>query len=75
MKKNITIKLSAEFAKRLDDKARRIGSAVEDIARGAVEDSLQEAEDQSVGPDDHLYRRASEFVLRKNADLYRRLAQ
>jgi predicted DNA-binding protein len=75
VKKNVTVKLSAEFAKRLADKARRTGSTIEDLARGAVEDSLQEAEDQSVGPNDHVYHRASEFVLRRNADLYRRLAQ
>ena len=75
MKKNITIKLSVEFAKRLDDKARRSGLTVEELARAAVEDSLQEAEDRSIGPGDEVFRRSSEFVLRKNADLYRRLAQ
>ena len=62
----ITIHLSPAQAERLRHEAERLGLAPEDLARAAVADLLVTRDDD--------FRAAAERVLRKNEELYRRLA-
>ena len=62
----LTIDLSPAQAERLRQEAERLGLAPEDIARAAVADLLA-----TPGND---FKTAAERVLKKNEELYRRLA-
>ena len=62
----ITIDLSPAQAERLRHEAERLGLAPEDLARAALADLLVTRDDD--------FRAAAERVLRKNEELYRRLA-
>jgi len=62
----LMIDLSPAQADRLRLEAERLGLAPEDLARAAIVDLL-------ATPDDD-FKRAAERVLRKNEELYRRLA-
>jgi len=62
----LTIDLSAAQAERLRDEAKRLGIAPEDLARAVLVDLLASSDDD--------FRVAAERVLRKNEELYRRLA-
>ena len=62
----LTIELTSERYKQLHALAAFFKITAEDLARIAVEDLL-------IGPDDH-FRAAADYVLTKNAELYRRLA-
>lgn len=63
---SITVELEPEQFAKLQSIAERLGVSVESLARSSLEDLL-------VGPDDK-FERAAEYVLRKNKELYRRLA-
>jgi hypothetical protein len=62
----LVIELTSAQAERLRGEAERLGLAPEDLARAAVADLL------AIPGDD--FRAAAERVLRKNEELYRRLA-
>jgi hypothetical protein len=62
----LTIDLSPAQAERLRQEAERLGLAPEDLARAAVADLL--------GTPDSEFNSVAERVLRKNEELYRRLA-
>ncbi len=62
----ITIDLSPAQAERVRHEAERLGLAPEDLARAALADLLVTQDDD--------FRAAAERVLRKNEELYRRLA-
>jgi hypothetical protein len=62
----LMIDLSPAQAERLRQEAERLGLAPEELARAAIADLL-------ATPDD-TFRTAAERVLRKNEELYRRLA-
>ncbi len=62
----VAIELSEPQADRLREEAERLGVAPEELARAAVADLL------SVQRED--FRSAAAYVLRKNEELYRRLA-
>jgi len=62
----ITIDLSPAQSERLRHEAERLGLAPEDLARAALADLLVTRDDD--------FRAAAERVLRKNEELYRRLA-
>ncbi|HEY2993762.1 MAG TPA: DNA-binding protein [Methylomirabilota bacterium] len=62
----LTIDLSTAQAERLRQEAERLGLAPEILARAAIADLL------AVPGED--FKRAAEHVLRKNEELYRRLA-
>lgn len=62
----LTIDLSPAQAERLRLEAKRLGLAPEDLARAAIADPL-------VTPGDD-FKTAAKRVLRKNEELYRRLA-
>jgi hypothetical protein len=62
----ITIDLSLAQAERLRHEAERLGLAPEDLARAALADLLVTRDDD--------FRAVAERVLRKNEELYRRLA-
>jgi predicted transcriptional regulator len=66
MSMKLTIDLSPAQAERLRQEAERLGLAPEDLARAAVADLL--------ATPDGEFNNAAERVLRKNEELYRRLA-
>jgi hypothetical protein len=62
----LIIDLSDAQSERLRDEAARLGIASEELARAAVADLLAASSDD--------FRTAADRVLRKNEELYRRLA-
>ncbi len=62
----LTIDLSPAQAERLSQEAARLGLAPEELARAAITDLL-------ATPDEE-FKRAADRVVRKNEELYRRLA-
>ena len=62
----VAIELSQPQADRLREEAERLGVAPEDLARAAVADLLSAQRED--------FRTAADYVLRKNGELYRRLA-
>jgi hypothetical protein len=62
----LAIELSPAQIERLRQEAERLGVAVEDLARAVLADLL-------TTPDED-FKTAAERVLRKNEELYRRLA-
>ena len=66
MSKRVTIELSDADADRLHSEAARLGVSDEDLALAVVRDQLAH--------DDESFKRAMEFVLKKNAELYKRLS-
>jgi predicted kinase len=62
----ITIELPEERLQKLRELAAQLGVAPEELIRASVEGLLNR-------PDDR-FRQAAEYVLKKNAELYRRLA-
>lgn len=62
----LTIDLSPTQVEQLRHEAERLGLAPEDLARAAIGDLLAAPADD--------FKQAAERVLRKNQELYRRLA-
>ena len=62
----ITIPLSSDDLAKLKEMADRHGISPEDLARVSIEELLTRPEEEFQG--------AVEYVLEKNAELYRRLA-
>jgi predicted transcriptional regulator len=63
---SITINISDEQLLRLREIAARLGVSPEDLARVSIEELLAQPEEK--------FERAADYVLRKNAELYRRLS-
>lgn len=63
---SVTINLQEEQIVRLREIANRLGISIEDLARVGIEELL-------TAPDER-FERAADCVLKKNEDLYRRLA-
>jgi len=63
---SITINLQDEQVVRLQEIANRLGISVEDLARMSIVELL-------AAPDER-FEQAADYVLKKNEDLYRRLA-
>ena len=62
----ITISLSNDDLAKLRELASRLGINPEELARMSIEELLTQPEGE--------FQRAVDFVLKKNAELYRRLA-
>jgi hypothetical protein len=62
----LIISLPEDRLRKLEDIARQFGIAPEELVRASIEELLAR-------PDDD-FRRALDFVIDKNAELYRRLA-
>jgi predicted transcriptional regulator len=62
----LTIELDEEQNQRLEDAARRLNVTAPELARAAINDLLSRQDDD--------FERTIERVLKKNAELYRRLA-
>ena len=63
---SITIELPDKKLERLNEVASRFGVSVEELARSSIEELLAQPDDK--------FLRVAEHILRKNEDLYRRLA-
>jgi predicted transcriptional regulator len=63
---NVAFELPAAQAEKLRQIAERLGMSPEDLARAAVTDLLADRDED--------FRTAADRILRKNADLYRRLS-
>ena len=63
---SITINLQDEQIVRLHEIANRLGISIEDLARVGIEELL-------TAPDER-FEQVADYVLKKNEDLYRRLA-
>jgi len=62
----ITIELPNERLQKLQAMAQKFGVSMEELVRVSVEDMLTQPEEQ--------LRKAAEYVLKKNTELYKRLA-
>ena len=62
----ITIELPSEGLQKLQDMAQKFGVSMEELVRVSVEDMLTQPEEQ--------FRNSAQYVLKKNAELYKRLA-
>jgi predicted transglutaminase-like cysteine proteinase len=62
----LTITLSKDRRDRLREIAKRFNVKAEDLARVGIEELLRQP--------DEKFKQAAEYILTKNADLYRRLA-
>ena len=62
----ITIELSSERLQKLKEMSLKFGVSMEELVRVSVEDMLTQPEEQ--------FRNAAQYVLKKNAELYKRLA-
>lgn len=62
----ITIEIPNERLQKLQEMAQKFGISTEELVRVSVEDMLTQPEDQ--------FRKAAQYVLKKNAELYKRLA-
>ena len=62
----ITIELPSERLQKLQEMAIKFGVSMEDLVRVSVEDMLTQPEEE--------FRKAAEYVLKKNVELYKRLA-
>ena len=63
---NVTISLSDEEMRRLEELSKREGLTVEQIARLSIHDFI--------GQPDDAFRAAAKRVMEKDAELYRRLS-
>jgi plasmid stability protein len=63
---SITINLPEEHLSKLREIAARMGVSIEDLDRMSIEELLAQPEED--------FERAADYVLKKNAELYRRLA-
>ena len=62
----VKISLSPDELKRLEDIGRQEGLTVEQVAKLGIQDLMNQP--------DEAFRLAAERILKKNAELYRRLA-
>lgn len=62
----ITIELPSERLQKLQEMSLKFGVSMEELVRVSVEDMLTQPEEQ--------FRKAAQYVLKKNAELYKRLA-
>ncbi|MBK8418651.1 ribbon-helix-helix protein, CopG family [Candidatus Villigracilis saccharophilus] len=62
----ITIELPSEGLQKLQEMAQKFGVSMEELVRVSVEDMLTQPEEQ--------FRNSAQYVLKKNAELYKRLA-
>jgi antitoxin FitA len=62
----ITIELPNERLQKLREMAQRLGVSMEELVQVSVEDMLTQPEEQ--------FRKAAQYVLKKNKELYKRLA-
>ncbi|MCA9087908.1 MAG: hypothetical protein KDA90_04660 [Planctomycetaceae bacterium] len=62
----LNLELDAQQTQRLQEVARRLNVSVDELAKAAINDLLAKPESE--------FERAATRVLKKNAELYRRLA-
>ncbi len=62
----LVISIPEELLQKLEDVARRLGVAPEELVRASIDELLAQP--------DEAFSQALDFVLTKNAELYKRLA-
>jgi len=62
----ITIELPSEGVQKLQEMALKFGVSMEELVRASVEDMLTQPEER--------FRKAAQYVLKKNTELYKRLS-
>jgi hypothetical protein len=62
----ITIELTQQGLQKLKEMASKFGLSIEELARLGVEDMLAQPDEQ--------FQKAMQYVLKKNTELYKRLA-
>ena len=62
----ITINLPDEHLSKLQEAAAQLGITPEELVRASIEDLLNQPEES--------FKQALDYVMKKNAELYRRLA-
>ena len=62
----VKIQIPDEIAVRLSDAAQKLGLTVESLLQASIEEKLARLDED--------FRSAADYVLEKNAELYRRLA-
>lgn len=62
----ITVQLPAERMARLQERAAQLGVSLEQLVQLSIEELLSQPDEQ--------FQKAAEYVLQKNAELYRRLS-
>lgn len=62
----LNLEIDAQQLQRLEEVARKLNVTIHDLAKAAINDLLAKP--------DSDFERASDRVLKKNADLYKRLA-
>lgn len=62
----LELKLTEHTASKLQEAAERLSVSPEQLSTLSIEEKLAQLEDE--------FRRSAEYVLQKNADLYRRLS-
>ena len=63
---NFTVRLTQKQMLKLEEVAARLKITAEELARIGIEDLLARP--------DHEFQQAADYVLKKNAELYRRLS-
>jgi hypothetical protein len=63
----LTVSMTEQRFAELQARAKQFGLTVEELALAGIEELLRQP--------DEIFRRALEYVLQKNAELYRRLAR
>lgn len=70
----ITLSITDEKALTLQRRAEQLGLSLEQFAQAMLEESGLPEGDEFIDDTDEKFARAAEYVLNKNAELYRRLA-
>ena len=70
----ITVELADEQATKLKEKAQQLGVNIEEFARIAMESYKRNEVDEDIEPEDPRFEKAADRILKKNAELYKRLA-
>jgi hypothetical protein len=67
--------ISGKLADLLHSRARLLGIAPEELAKRALEQFLKESADEGISPSDPRFQKVAEDMMRRYAELYKRLSK